>query len=126
MKLDFSKLNGLIPAIIQDYKTNNVLMLGFMDESAWEKTLETGKAVFFSRSRNKLWMKGETSGNFQEIKSILIDCDNDSVLLKVKQIGDAACHTGYQSCFYREFNKGKGFKLVSKKIFNPEEKYGKA
>lgn len=127
MKLDFSKLDGLVPSIIQDYKTNEILMVGFMNEEAWKKTLETGKAHFYSRSRNKLWMKGEESGNIQEIKQILVDCDDDTVVLKVKQVGDAACHTGYQSCFYRELDpKTNNLKTVSKKIFNPEEKYGKA
>jgi len=124
MKLNFDKLNGMVSAIVQDYKTNEVLMLAFMNKEAWEKTLKTKKAHFFSRSRNKLWMKGETSGNVQEVKEILVDCDEDAVLLKVKQIGNAACHTGYRSCFYRKLDE-KGFKIISKKIFDPEEKYGK-
>ncbi len=123
--LDFSKLDGLVPAIIQDYKTNEVLMVGFMNEEAWKKTLETRKAHYYSRSRNKLWMKGEESGNIQEVKQILVDCDDDTVLLKVKQVGDAACHTGYRTCFYRELEENGTFKTVSTKIFNPEEKYGK-
>ena len=125
MELDFSKLNGLIPAVVQDYQTGEVLMLAFMNNESWNKTLETGKAHFFSRSRNKLWMKGESSGNVQEVKEILIDCDEDSVVLKVNQIGDSACHTGYRSCFYRQLDNGK-IKIVSKKIFEPGERYGKA
>ncbi len=123
MNLDFKKFNGLIPVVIQDYKTNEILMLAFMNEEAWKKTLETGKAHFFSRARNKLWMKGETSGNVQEVKEILVDCDDDSLILKVNQIGGAACHTGYQSCFYRRF-KNNNLEVLGKKIFNPEEKYG--
>ena len=123
IKLDFGKLGGLVPAIIQDCNSGEVLMLGFMNEEAWEKTLETGRAYFFSRSRNKLWMKGETSGNVQEVRGIYVDCDDDTVLLKVNQIGGAACHTGYKSCFYRELDKEE-LKVVGKRIFNPEEKYG--
>jgi len=107
--------------IVQDWKTSEILMLAYTNKEAWEKTLKTKKAQFYSRSRKKLWMKGETSGNIQEIKEILVDCDNDAVLLKVNQIGNAACHTGYRSCFYRDING----KIVSKKIFDPEEKYGK-
>ncbi len=125
MKPDFSKLDGLIPAIAQDYKTNDILMVGFMNEEAWNKTLETKKATYWSRSRNKLWVKGETSGNVQEVKEILIDCDDDTVVLKVIQVGDSACHTGYRSCFYRKLEDAENdkFKIVSKKVFKPEEKY---
>lgn len=122
--LDFAKFNGLVPAIVQDFQSNKVLMLAFMNEESWKKTLETGKAVYFSRTRNKLWLKGEESGNFQEVKEILVDCDNDTVLLKVNQIGKAACHTGFESCFYRKLENGK-FKTLGERIFNPEEKYGK-
>lgn len=98
IKLDFSKLNGLIPAVVQDWKTKEVLMLAFMNEEAWKKTLKTGNVWYFSRSRKKLWLKGETSGHFQIIKNIKVDCDNDSILLEVEQIGNA-CHTGRKSCF---------------------------
>jgi len=128
MKLDFAKLGGLVPAIVQDYKTNEVLMVAFMNEEAWKKTLETKRAWFFSRSRNKLWMKGEESGNIQEVKDILIDCDDDTVLLKVNQLGSAACHKGYRSCFYRKLEdyKTDRFKILSNRIFNPEERYGKS
>jgi phosphoribosyl-AMP cyclohydrolase len=123
MKLNFDKLGGLIPAIVQDFKTNEVLMLGFMNEEAWKKTLKTGNVYFFSRTRNKLWMKGETSGNVQKLKEIYVDCDDDTLLLKVNQIGGAACHTGYKSCFYRKLDKDN-LRIIGKKIFNPEEKYG--
>lgn len=122
MKLDFTKLNGLVPVVVQDYQTNEVLMLAFMNEEAWNKTLETGKATFFSRTRNKLWMKGEESGNVQEVKEIFIDCDDDSVVLKVNQISGAACHTGYKTCFYRKLN-GDKLSIVGKQLFNPEDKY---
>ena len=122
--LDFSKVEGnLIPVVTQDYKTNDVLMLAFANEEAVRKTLETGLAYYYSRSRNVLWKKGETSGHIQEIQNIMTDCDNDSILLKVKQIG-AACHEGYDTCFYNEFEKGK-FKVIGKKMFNPDEIYKK-
>ena len=119
--LNFEKMNGLIPAIVQDYKTNKVLMLGFMNKEAWQKTLETKKATFFSRSRNRLWIKGETSGNFQLVKEILIDCDKDAILLKVEQIG-GACHEGYKSCFFRKLENNE-LKIIEKRIFDPKEVY---
>ena len=121
MKLDFSKLNGLIPAVIQDYKTNKVLMVGFMNEEAYKRTLKDKKAWYFSRTRNKLWLKGETSGNFQLVREILVDCDNDTLLLKVEQVGKAACHKGYESCFFRKLDG----KIAGKKIFEPEKVYKK-
>ncbi len=98
-KIDFSKNNGLVPVIVQDVDTNEVLMLAYMNEEALKKTIESGYAHYFSRSRNKLWKKGESSGNTQEVKEILVDCDNDTILLKVKQNG-VACHTGRKSCFF--------------------------
>jgi len=101
---DFKKQGGLVPAIAQDYKTGKVLMLAYMNEESYKKTLETGNAVYWSRSRNKLWMKGETSGNIQIVKDILIDCDEDTLLLKVEQKGGAACHTGEESCFFRTYD----------------------
>lgn len=104
INLAFSKMGGLIPAIVADFRTGEVLMLAFMNEEAWQKTLETGKACYYSRSRNKQWMKGEESGHIQIIKEIFIDCDEDTVLLKVEQVGDTACHTGYRSCFYRKLD----------------------
>ena len=117
---NLDKDNGLIHAIAQDYETGEVLMLAHMNEEALRLTIETGKAHYWSRSRNKLWRKGEISGNEQLVKDILIDCDGDTVLLKVKQIG-GACHTGYRSCFYRRIDG----EIVGKKVFDPEEKYGK-
>jgi phosphoribosyl-AMP cyclohydrolase len=100
--MDYSKLNGLIPAVIQDADSNEVLMVGFMNDVALAKTRETGFATFFSRTRNKLWMKGETSGNRLAVTEILVDCDDDTVLVKVKRHGDGnVCHTGERTCFYR-------------------------
>lgn len=110
---------GLKHAIAQDYETGEVLMLAHMDEEALRLTIETGKAHYWSRSRGKLWRKGEISGHEQLVKDILIDCDEDTVLLKVKQIG-GACHTGYRSCFYRTING----EIVGEKVFEPAEKYG--
>jgi len=122
--IDFEKMGGLIPAIIQDNDTGEVLMLGFMNRQAWETTLATGKATFFSRTRNKLWIKGETSGNVQIVREIRIDCDNDTVLLKIDQVGGAACHTGYKSCFFRKIEKGE-IKTIGAPIFDPKEAYNK-
>lgn len=124
MELDFDKMGGLVPAIIQDAETNKVLMLAYMDKNAWEKTLETGKTWFYSRSRDKYWMKGEESGNVQNVKEVFVDCDDDTVLLKVEQVGKAACHTGYQSCFFRKLNGET--KIVEEKIFDPEKVYKKS
>jgi len=115
--------NGLIPAIIQDYKTGKVLMLAYMNKEAVYKTLLTKKTHFFSRSRKKLWMKGEQSGNYQLVKSIYLDCDNDCLLIKVRQIGTASCHTGYRSCFYRKLINSGNFKVIEKKIFDPQKVY---
>lgn len=121
--LDFNKTGGLIPAIAQDFKTGEVLMMAFINEESWKLTLETGIVHYWSRSRNKLWKKGESSGNIQEVREIRIDCDDDCVLLKVNQIGDAACHTGFRSCFYRKVEEG-GLVTDGEKVFDPEEKYG--
>lgn len=99
---NFEKQGGLVPAIAQDYKTGEVLMVAYMNEEAFKKTLETGKVHYFSRSRNKLWLKGEESGHFQILKEMYIDCDEDTLLLKIEQVGGTACHTGNRSCFYRK------------------------
>ena len=119
---NFAKGDGLIPAIVQDAETKEVLMLAYMNRESWEATLQTGKATYWSRSRQKLWLKGEESGHFQLIKDIFIDCDDDTILLQVEQLGGAACHTGHKSCFYRKLS-GKDFVVVGEKIFNPEEVY---
>jgi phosphoribosyl-AMP cyclohydrolase len=122
IKLDFNKLKGLVPAIAQDFQTGEVLMLAFMNAEAWEATLSSGKATYYSRTRKKLWIKGETSGNCQIVKEIRIDCDNDTVLLKVEQIGGAACHTGHKSCFF-QCVAGSSIKICGEPIFNPKEVY---
>ena len=123
VEINFNKFNGLIPVIVQDYLSNEILMLAFMNQEAWDKTLETQKAHYWSRSRNKLWLKGEQSGHFQLVKKILIDCDDDTILLKVEQIGGAACHTGYNSCFFRELRDGEFRIFKEEKIFDPEKVY---
>jgi phosphoribosyl-AMP cyclohydrolase len=120
--LDFTKQGGLVPAVVQDAETGEVLMLAYMNQESFSETLRTGHACYFSRSRNKLWRKGEESGNVQKIVEIRIDCDRDTVLLKVNQIGGAACHTGHRSCFYRKIKDGN---LIEdgKKVFDPKEVY---
>ncbi len=121
IKLDFKKGDGLLPAIAQDYKTNEILMLGYINEESWAETQKSGYATYWSRSRNELWKKGDTSGNLQEIKEILVDCDNDTVIFKINQIGDAACHKGYRSCFFRNVQE----EVVSDLIFDPKVVYKK-
>ena len=125
MKLAFEKTGGLIPAIAQDYETGEILMLAYMNQEAWEQTLRTGKATYFSRSRQKLWVKGSTSGNLQVVKNIRIDCDDDTVLLEVEQLGGAACHTGHRSCFFKRIQKDGSIDIVGKPVFDPKEVYGK-
>ncbi len=122
MEPDFTKGNGLIPAVVQEADSGEVLMLAYMNAESWKRTLETGKATFWSRSRNTLWIKGESSGHFQLVREIRIDCDNDTVLLKVHQQGGAACHTGYRSCFYRKLADGKVV-TIGEKIFDPDQVY---
>lgn len=124
MELMFDKMGGLIPAIAQDAESGEVLMLAFMNRLAWEKTLETRVATYWSRSRNELWVKGATSGNIQEVKEIRVDCDKDTVLLKVIQRGGAACHTGHRSCFHNEI-RGDGVVVVGEPVFDPRKVYGK-
>ncbi len=105
-QLDFSKLDGLVPAVVQDSATRDVLMLGFMNEESWRKTLETGFVTFWSRTRQKLWMKGETSGDKLVVDEIRVDCDSDSVVVLAHQTGAATCHMGYRSCFFRRVESG--------------------
>jgi phosphoribosyl-AMP cyclohydrolase len=121
---DFAKCGGLIPVITQDAASGTVLMLAYMDKDAYNETLKTGQAVYFSRSRNKLWRKGEESGNVQKVAEIFIDCDADTVLLKVEQIGGAACHEGFQSCFFRKITSG-GIEVIGERIFDPKAVYKK-
>ena len=123
IRIDFDRGNGLIPAIVQDWKSGEVLMVAYMNEESWGKTRETGKACFWSRSRKKLWLKGETSGNVQIVKEVFLDCDNDALLLKVEQVGGAACHTGHRSCFYRRVADGR-LETVGERVFDPKEVYG--
>jgi phosphoribosyl-AMP cyclohydrolase len=123
IELDFSKGDGLLPAIAQDYKSGKILMLAYINKASWEKSLETGEVHYWSRSRREIWHKGETSGHVQKIKEIYADCDNDTVLFKVEQLGGAACHIGYESCFYKRVdNKGRET-IVGKKVFDPEKVY---
>lgn len=122
--LDFSKLKGgLVPMIAQDYQTNEVLMLAYANEEAVRETLKTGIACYYSRSRKKLWKKGEESGHIQEVQQVFVDCYKDTILLKVKQIV-AACHTGHYSCFHREYNDGK-LEVHGEPCFNPDDVYKK-
>lgn len=124
--IDEVKFNkeGLVPAIVQDAKTDKLLMVAYMNKEALRKTLSTRKAHFYSRSRRKLWMKGETSGHIQRAKSVSLDCDGDALLVKVTQVG-AACHAGYASCFYRTLRKRKRWKIIARRQFDPEKVYGK-
>ncbi|MFW6271522.1 MAG: phosphoribosyl-AMP cyclohydrolase [Desulfosalsimonas sp.] len=124
VELDFEKGGGLLPAIVQDYETGQVLMLAYMNRDAWQNTLKTNKATYYSRSRDKLWVKGETSGHIQKVKEVRFDCDSDTILLKVEQLGGAACHKGYKSCFYRKV-EGDNAVVTEQKIFDPEEVYKK-
>ncbi len=124
IEIDFKKGDGLIPVIIQDASSNEVLMLGYMNREAWEKTLATKRSSFWSRSRKRLWVKGETSGHFQEVKETYLDCDGDTLLLKVNQMGGAACHMGFRSCFHHRYEEG-GWKVLGERIFEPKEVYGK-
>jgi phosphoribosyl-AMP cyclohydrolase len=120
--IDFDKAGGLVAAIAQDADTGEVLMIAWMNAEAFQQTLQTGRAVYYSRSRKKLWRKGEESGHVQEVREVFIDCDADAVLLKVKQIGGAACHEGYKSCFFRKV-EGNGLKVVAEKVFDPKAVY---
>ena len=125
LELDFTKGNGLLPAIAQDHKSGRVLMLAYINEASWEKTLETGEAHYWSRSRRELWHKGGTSGHVQKIKEIYADCDNDTVVFQVEQIGGAACHLGYESCFHKKVDREGNFTIEDEKIFDPEKVYKK-
>src|SRR5215218_8356486 len=125
MLIDFEKSGGLVPAIAQDHATGDVLMMAYMNRDAFEETVRTRRAVYFSRSRNKLWRKGEESGNVQEVKDIFLDCDNDTILLKVHQIGGAACHEGYKSCFFRRLEEGGVLQVTGVRVFDPKQVYKK-
>ena len=124
VKLDFAKGDGLVPAIAQDWKTGEILMLAYINEEAWNETLKTGNATYWTRSRKKLWRKGEESGNVQKVKEIYVDCDEDPVIFKVEQIGGAACHEGFRTCFFRKV-EGNVLKIIGERVFNPDEVYNK-
>jgi phosphoribosyl-AMP cyclohydrolase len=123
IKLDFSKGDGLLPAIAQDYKSGKILMLAYINKESWEKSLETGEVHYWSRSRSEIWHKGGTSGHVQKIKEIYMDCDNDAVIFKVEQVGGAACHTGYESCFHKKVDSSGKETIVGERIFDPEKVY---
>jgi phosphoribosyl-AMP cyclohydrolase len=121
---DFTRGDGLLPAIAQDAASGEVLMMAYMNAESYAETLATGRAVYYSRSRNKIWRKGEESGNIQHVLAIYVDCDRDTILLRVDQIGGAACHEGYKSCFFRQVAP-EGLKVVGQRIFDPAEVYKK-
>src|SRR5215216_4563548 len=122
MTLDFDKGGGLLPAVAQDADTGEVLTVAWMNREAYEETLRTGRACYFSRSRNRLWRKGEESGHVQEVRGVYVDCDADTVLLKVKQVGGAACHEGYRSCFFRKV-EGDQVQIIGERVFDPKQVY---
>ncbi|MBN1823716.1 MAG: phosphoribosyl-AMP cyclohydrolase [Endomicrobiales bacterium] len=121
-QLKFDK-EGLIPVVVQDFRDKTVLMVAYMNKEAVKRTLKTKKATYWSRSRNKFWVKGEQSGNVQKVKELSYDCDGDCLLLKVRQIGGAACHTGFRSCFYRTVDRKGSGKIEGKRIFDPDRVY---
>jgi phosphoribosyl-AMP cyclohydrolase len=121
----FDGPNSLVTAIAQDAATGQVLMVAHMNREAWEETIRTGQAVYFSRARQKLWRKGEESGNIQRVREVFVDCDGDAVLLKVEQVGGAACHEGYPSCFFRQVAPD-GLKIVAERVFDPSSVYRKS
>ena len=123
MNLDFQKAGGLITAVVQDHATRRVLMVGYMNEEAFRRTVETGFATFYSRSRQKLWLKGETSGHRLVVKEIATDCDRDAVLVTVEALGPGVCHEGYKSCFFRKLEDGD-WKIGDERAYDPNTVYG--
>jgi phosphoribosyl-AMP cyclohydrolase len=121
---NFDKRGGLVTVVTQDAESGEVLMVAYMNREAWQKTLATGQACYFSTSRQQLWLKGESSGNVQDVKEIRVDCDADAVLLKVHQRGGAACHEGYKSCFFRQADQ-QGWRVVAERVVDPDTLYGK-
>ena len=120
--IDFDKAGGIVPVVTQDEGTGEVLMMAYMNHEAFAETLRTGHACYFSRSRNRLWRKGEESGNVQEVRAVYVDCDADTLLLKVRQVGGAACHEGYPSCFFRRVNDDE-LRIVGRRLFDPRDVY---
>src|SRR6202023_4239034 len=125
MNLDFAKLDGLLPAIVQDARTGEVLMLGFMNEQAYAETRTSGAVTFYSRTRGKLWRKGEESGHTLRVREVRVDCDNDTVLVRVDATGPGVCHEGYRSCFFRQLAADGAATVVEEKTFDPKVVYGK-
>ena len=125
MELDFTKLDGLVPAVIQDARTGEVLMLGFMNAEAYAATQSSGEVTFFSRSRNKLWRKGEQSGHVLRLREIRVDCDMDALLIRVDAVGPGVCHEGYRSCFFRQLSSAGDATVVAERTFDPDAVYGK-
>ena len=123
MEIDFDKSGGLVPAIIQDDASGDVLMLGFMNEQSYRETRRTGEVVFFSRSRNKLWKKGESSGHVLKVREVRIDCDADALLVRVEPVGPGVCHEGYRSCFFRNLDTSGTARAIAEKSFEPESVY---
>ena len=124
MKIDFQKRGGLVPAIIQDERSGDVLMLGFMNADSLSETQRSGEVVFFSRSRNKLWKKGESSGHVLRVREIRVDCDADALLVRVEAVGPGVCHQGYRSCFFRAMEPDGREKIIAKRTFSRETVYG--
>lgn len=123
MEIDFQKGGGLVPAIIQDERTNEVLMLGFMNPESLAETQRLGEVVFFSRSGNKLWKKGESSGHVLRVREIRMDCDADALLVRVEPVGPGVCHEGYRSCFFRALTSGRDARIIAERTFEPEKVY---
>lgn len=123
MEIDFNKSGGLVPAVIQDDATGEVLMLGFMNEESYKETRRAGEVVFFSRSRNKLWKKGESSGHVLKVREVRIDCDADALLVRVTPMGPGVCHEGYRSCFFRDLDENGVPRVVAERTFEPEAVY---
>ncbi len=124
-KPDFAKQGGLVPVVVQDDETGEVLMVAYMNEEAFDETVRTGRACYYSRSRGKLWRKGEESGHVQQVRAIYVDCDGDTILLRVHQLGGAACHEGYRSCFFRKYEQGE-LVTVGERVFDPDQVYGRS
>jgi len=125
VEIDFHKGGGLVPAIIQDERSGDVLMLGFMSPGSLAETQRTGEVVFFSRSRNKLWKKGESSGHVLRVREVRVDCDADALLVRVEAVGPGVCHEGYRSCFFRSIEPDGSAKIIAERAFAPEKVYGK-
>jgi phosphoribosyl-AMP cyclohydrolase len=124
VNIDFDKAGGLVPAIIQDHRTGDVLMLGFMNSDSLAETRRTAEVVFFSRSRNKLWKKGESSGHVLKVREMRVDCDADALLIRVEAVGPGVCHEGYRSCFFRKLEADGTVKITEERTFAPEKVYG--